>query len=64
MDILQGYVEWHIANTIQSIALANNVGKMDIILLSTTVLFLLTGKLSVGTVLFLILKHAWHHRLS
>jgi hypothetical protein len=40
MRTLQGYVEWHIANTIQAIALANGVGNIDIILLSGTILCL------------------------
>jgi hypothetical protein len=43
MHTLQGYVEWHIANTIQMIVLANNVQKMDIILGGGAALSLIAG---------------------
>jgi hypothetical protein len=36
---LQGYVEWHIANTIQSIATSNQLEALDIILICLVVLF-------------------------
>lgn len=42
MKTLQGYVEWHIANTIQSIAVANKMPPLDIVLAACAVLFVLT----------------------
>jgi hypothetical protein len=45
MHTLQGYVEWHIANTIQAIMLANNVDKLDIILGGGAALSLIEGEL-------------------
>ena len=46
MDVLQGYVEWHIANTLQMIALANKVGQVDTVVVCFTILFLIAGEVS------------------
>jgi hypothetical protein len=43
MSTLQGYVEWHIANTLRTIAVANGMPPMDIILLAGLLVFVITG---------------------
>jgi hypothetical protein len=40
---LQGYVEWHVANTLRSIAIANNMPAVDIIILSCVVVATITS---------------------